>query len=439
VTESSIAEVSRNMVMSEPALSPARGAYAPGFEAVARCFADQLRRGDELGAGFSAYHQGEQVVDLWGGIADKKSGRAWQQDTRAIVFSVTKGFTAMAMQLLADRGVFEWDGPIADCWPAFAQRGKGKITFRQLFNHTAGLPYIDARLSLSDCVDPARADRVLKALENQKPAWKPGEKQGYHAVCYGLYAREIIERLAQEPLGELLQREVFEPLGSDVRMGTPASFDAKHATLYGPSTAGRAIRIAALALSTRDAAELRIVKSLLRGDPIGRKAFSNPASGRAGALAYDAVEVRRATLAWASATASADGVARAYLPFATAGEHDGKRFVSAAAVAALHARQSWSECDTVLQRSLGWSQGFLKESRQMFCPNPASFGHAGMGGALGWCDPTTQTTIGYVMNQMDWRVRSPRIVALCGAFYDSEALFSRSRGDLAHSRGGRRS
>jgi len=47
-----------------------------------------------------------------------------------------------------------------------------------------------------------------------------------------------------------------------------------------------------------------------------------------------------------------------------------------------------------------------------------------MGGALGWCDPVEGLTFGYVMNLMDWRVRSPRCVALCHALYESPALLA---------------
>jgi CubicO group peptidase (beta-lactamase class C family) len=88
----------------------------------------------------------------------------------------------------------------------------------------------------------------------------------------------------------------------------------------------------------------------------------------------------------------------------------------------VHARQSWSSRDAVLNKPLGWSQGFLKEQRHLFSPNPESFGHAGMGGSLGWCDPIEGIALGYVMNKMDWRVRSPRILQLCRSLYDCEPL-----------------
>ena len=64
----------------------------------------------------------------------------------------------------------------------------------------------------------------------------------------------------------------------------------------------------------------------------------------------------------------------------------------------------------------------MKEQRHLFSPNPESFGHAGMGGALGWCDPVQQIAFGYVMNSLSWRVRSARVLELCRSLYDCEPL-----------------
>ena len=91
-------------------------------------------------------------------------------------------------------------------------------------------------------------------------------------------------------------------------------------------------------------------------------------------------------------------------------------------VAKVHARQGWSERDLVLQKPLGWSQGFLKEETHLFSPNPESFGHTGLGGAIGFCDPVAGIAIGYTPNGLDWRVRSPRAVALCRAIYQCEPV-----------------
>lgn len=401
---------------------PARGRYADGFGGVAQQFADQLASGEELGAALSVYQRGRPILDLWGGVADVATGKPWERDTRIVVFSVTKGLMAMAMNMLADRGLVAWDAPVADYWPGFAGGGKGGISVRNLLNHRGGLPYLSTKLSLSEAADATRAGELRRALEAQRPEWAAGERQGYHAITFGMFARELFEQITGESPGTFLRRELFEPLGADVHLGTPASEDHKLATLYGPGLAARLARMVAVTLLTPEAPEAIIARDVVKKMSVARRAFENPAVGREGVLAYNRREVLRAELAWASATASAGGVARAYLPFANDGTHGGRSYVAPATLEPVYKRQSWSARDAVLMKPLGWSQGFLKEERHLFCPNPESFGHAGMGGALGWADPVAQVSFGYVMNRMDWRVRSPRVLALCRALYESEAL-----------------
>lgn len=392
---------------------PARGGYADGFRPVAERFAAHLAAGEEIGAGLTVYHRGRLVVDLVGGVADVATGRPWEHDTRLVVFSVTKGFAAMALNLLADRGLLEWDAPVSTYWPELARNGKEAITLRTLFGHRAGLAYLDTPLSLDDCL--LRPDRVRRALEEQRPGH--ASVQGYHAITYGMFAREVFERVAGESMGRFLRRELLEPLGADVHLGAPAELDDRVATLYPPSTRDRLLNAVKTQLRAPNTADGRVARALLARDSIARRAFANPSVGARGVLAYNDVPVRRAELAWGSATASARGVARAHLPFANGGVHEGRRYVGAQTLAALHPRDGWSDCDAVLQKPIGWNRGFLKEEPHLFGPNRESFGHAGMGGALGWCDPVASLSIGYVMNRMDWRVRSPRALALCRALY----------------------
>ena len=410
------------MQFENQAQRPCLGGYRNGFEPVARCFEQQLSSGREIGAGLTVYHRGECVVDLWGGHADLKSRRPWERDSRIVVFSVTKGFAAMALHLLADRGLLDWDAPVASYWPGFAANGKAEISVRTLVNHEAGLPFLETALTLDDCVDPSRADFILNALESQHPVWAPGERQGYHAITYGLYVRELFERIAHEPMGPFLRRELFEPLGSDVWLGAPESEDERVATLYPSPMSARVGKMLASMVFRPGSTEARVARATLGRGSIPRRAFLNPALGPRGLSAYNDPPVRRAALAWASATASAHGVARAYLPFASGGEHAGTRFLKADTLEPVYRRQGWSERDAVLQKPLGWSEGFLKEEPHLFSPNVESFGHAGVGGSLGWCDPTAELTIGYVMNRMDWHVRSPRALALCRALYQCGPL-----------------
>lgn len=404
-----------------PAPAPAEGTFEDGYERVAEVFAHQLKT-EEIGAGLAIYRSGQCVVDLWGGLADRKSSRAWERDTRIVVFSVTKGFAAMALHLLADRGLLDWSEAVGTYWPEFSKSGKSKITVGQLLGHRGGLAFLDTKLSMDDLTDHSRYPKVLEAMETQEPSWRPGEDQGYHAITFGMYARELFERIAGESMGTFLRREIFEPLVSDVHLGTPPSEDEFMATLYPPATPSRVFRMMTSATLEPESTEAFVLKEFLDRKSTMRQAFTNPAIPGNDMTLYNKEPVRRSELAWASATGSAQGVARAYLPFSMQGSFEGRQFLKAETLEPAYRRLGWSNHDRVLQKPLGWSNGFLKEERHLFSPNPESFGHAGMGGALGWVDPVNELSFGYVMNKMDWHVRSPRAVALCRALYESAAL-----------------
>lgn len=399
------------------------GHCAIGYEPIARAFAENFAKRGEIGAAVTVYHRGECVVDLWGGHANVAQGTPWQRDTRIVVFSVTKGLAAMAMALLADRGKLDWDAPVSTYWPGFAEGGKGAITLRTLFNHRAGLLALDTPLSLDDCVRPERRYSVLRAIERQQPLWEPEKNQGYHAVTFGMYAREVFERISGERMGAFLRRELFDPLGADLSLGTDASCDDRIAELYPPRDGVRIARM--LFEAARGGSnESRVARASFTKPGYPLRAFLNPSLGKRGARAYNDIPVRRSELAWASATASAHGLARAYLPFASGGSFDGRNYLRPQTLEPIYRRQGWSENDLVLNKPIGWSQGFLKDETHLFSPTIESFGHAGMGGALGWCDPVKEISFAYLMNRMDWKVRSPRALALCHALYECEPVRS---------------
>lgn len=108
-------------------------------QAAVQAVLDELvERDQERGLQVAAYLDGELVVDAWSGIADPATGREVDGDTLFTVFSTTKGFTATVIHLLAERGLLDYDTPIARYWPEFAAHGKAGITVRHALTHTAG-------------------------------------------------------------------------------------------------------------------------------------------------------------------------------------------------------------------------------------------------------------------------------------------------------------
>ncbi len=392
------------------------GSVSRRFVAVRDELARIFRDGSELGASLAVWHDGELVVDLWGGLRDRARSLPFEEDTLVTMFSATKGMVALTFLMLADRGLVDYDAPVSTYWPAFGAADKRAITVRMLLNHRSGLVGLAEPLTLAQL--ESRPDEVIAILERARPGWEPGTSQGYHAVTYGLYAAELFRRIARESLGTFFAREVAGPLGADVFIGLPAEHESRVATNHPVEMAERLLR-GLPEMAFRDTTEGRVLMSVLRrGDT--HRAFEHPAElGASGLANYNTRRVHALELPWANGLGTARGVCRVYSALANGGEIDGVRLVSESALAPLGERQSWSERDRVLHKPLGWSQGFLKEELTLFSPTPESFGHPGAGGALGWCDPVRRVAIGYLTSKMAHHVRSPRAIALAHAVYAS--------------------
>src|SRR4051812_28404411 len=107
--------------------APIEGHVDAGFEGVRDAFAANFADNGEVGAAFSLYVEGKKVVDLWGGIADVNTGRPYTEDTLQLVFSTTKGATAVCANLLAQRGELDIDAPVVTYWPEFGDAGKADV------------------------------------------------------------------------------------------------------------------------------------------------------------------------------------------------------------------------------------------------------------------------------------------------------------------------
>ena len=214
------------------AMTDVQGAVAPGFEAVHDAFAANFAEHGEIGAACCVYRDGEPVVDVWGGLADRDDARSWARDTVVIVFSCTKGVTAVAANQLIERGLLDPDAPVAEYWPEFAQEGKGTIPVAWVLSHRAGLAAIDdPDLTLDDV---AAWDPVIDAIAAQAPNWEPGTAHGYHARTYGWMTGELIRRVTGLMPGTYVAQEIAGPLGLDFVIGVPESWEPRVATLYPP-------------------------------------------------------------------------------------------------------------------------------------------------------------------------------------------------------------
>ena len=127
-----------------------QGRVSRGFEAVRETFIENFSRRRELGGACCVFHRGEKVVDLWGGIRNKRTGEPWEENTMVVVHSATKGLAAMTLAIAHSRGWLDYEERVCTYWPEFAQQGKERITVRQLLAHQAGF-IRDRRAGRSQC------------------------------------------------------------------------------------------------------------------------------------------------------------------------------------------------------------------------------------------------------------------------------------------------
>jgi CubicO group peptidase (beta-lactamase class C family) len=402
------------MAESAPAIE-IHGTVEPGFEKVREAFAENFARepdpamalfggGGETGAAVSIYHRGRKVVDLWGGLADRRSRRPWQQDTLQLVFSTTKGVTAICANLLAQRGELDLDAPVAAYWPEFAQAGKQDIPVRWLLCHRAGLPWVDTEMTLEQALD---WDTVIEALERQAPAWEPGSQHGYHATTFGWLVGEVVRRVSGRSVGAFVRDELSEPLGLDLWIGLPEELHDRVAPL-------EVIEI------PDDPALAPLVDQFIGPESNLGKALYAP-GGAFGQQMFDSFNlphVWKAEIPAANCITDARSLARLYA--ACVSDVDGVRILDDETVALAAERQTDGVDRVIMDLDLQYGLGFNLPSSILLLGGPRSFGHYGAGGSVGFADPDTEVGFGYVMNKMFMGLSGdPRTVALIGALQES--------------------
>jgi CubicO group peptidase (beta-lactamase class C family) len=378
------------------------GQVEPGYEAVQEAFATNFSSHGDVGAAFCLYVQGRKVVDIWGGIADARTGRKWNEDTLTLVYSTSKGVSAICAHLLAQRGQLDLDAPVIAYWPEFGQAGKAQTTVRWLLSHRAGLPVVDRHVTPEEALawDPA-----VDALAAQAPIWEPGTKHGYHALTYGWLIGEVIRRATGRTLGAVLAEEVSRPLGLDLWIGLPEAEEQRVCRLI-PVHPGQ--------LSPDE----------LRALPPERlemlKAMASPASLAMRALNvtdppfnFNSRGVHAGELPAANAIGTARALARLYA--AAIGEIDGIRLLDPATVEDA-TREQANGPDQVILQDTRFGSGFFLPSPFTPLMGRRSFGHPGAGGSLAFADPDRGIGFAYVMNRMQQNLSGdPRAADLVAA------------------------
>jgi CubicO group peptidase (beta-lactamase class C family) len=373
-------------------MSDITGVCPDRFAHVRDVFEANFQDGGELGARFALAIDGEIVIDLMGGFADRKREVAFGPDTLTALFSTTKAVAALMVARLVDEGRLAYDQPVADVWPEFAQNGKADITVEQVLSHQAGLS------GFPDETDPAiwfDWEATCAKLAAMAPLVPVGAASGYHPVTFGYLAGEIFRRVDGRTMGTALREDICAPLDLDLWIGLPDSEHHRASELMRPTGLPR--------FGEMNAA----VKA----------AFLTPWAAPSG---RGTAEWRRVEIPSANGHATAPALARLMGALANGGTLDGKSLITPAGIRAATAERIVGQ-DLVLPFTISWGAGFMRNTPNMFYgPTAEAFGHSGWGGSCAFADPTTRVSGAYVMNkQGSALIGDPRAVRLIEAAYSN--------------------
>ena len=372
------------------------GEIHPAFSEVGEIVRKILPKGSMGGAAVCAWHRGEKVVDIWAGTRND-AGDPWEEDTLSISFSTTKGVASTLLHIFADRGLIDYDTPVAEYWPGFAENGKQAITVRHLLCHEAGL------YALSDIIEDASEmldwEQMVGRFEQAKPRHPAGACHGYHGMTYGWLVGEVVRRVAGgKSFADLIREEIAEPLALDgLYCGIPESELPRCAQLKARGFDGPLEAKRERAQKVRANAErLARVLSALRISYDPRESVDALVAPNMEALDFNSAEFRRASIPAANGQFTARSLARMYACLAAGGELEGTRLLSAEGIRAA-ARIQNRTFDRVIPAPMHWRLGYHRVFA-VRAKAPTAFGHFGFGGSGAWADPDRELSVALTVN-----------------------------------------
>ena len=375
----------------------------PRFQAVRDQFAQALASGFDTGASVAVEHQGEMVVNLWGGYKDREKTDPWSDDTLINVFSTTKAITATCFLQLVERGKVDLDALVGDYWPEYACNGKEKTRVSDFLCHRAamhgfqgGVPQFDYR----------HWDQWTEALAQQRPFREPGTTQGYHALTYGWLVGELIRRIDGRSVGQYFHEEIAEPFNLDFKIGLEDQ-DIQRCgdILVDPQPTPWVLMAIAIAPDFVLPKSLRSLKSFLRMGDL-KVAFASKAAqlGGTNTREMNTREWREAEIPSANGHGTAESLAKLFGILSSGGERDGKRIISTETLKLALTPLSEGPDTVILGEPIRFGVGYdlgLGITTIRGTPHPSRiFGHCGVGGTVAFGDPETGLGYGFLCNRM---------------------------------------
>ncbi len=168
------------------------------------------------------------------GLANREWNVPNTTDSKFLIGSVSKAYTALMVLILANEGLIDLDATINAYIPQYEGPGKNAATIKQMLTHTSGIPNHGAIPDLAKkrvrwMYD---SDSYLELVKETTLKFAPGAGFEYSGIAYNLLAI-ICEKVTHTSFGELLRQRIFVPLHmNDSTLNSNLDIDARRAYGY---------------------------------------------------------------------------------------------------------------------------------------------------------------------------------------------------------------
>lgn len=196
---------------------------------------DWLTDANVPGASIAVVRDGEPVYSAGFGSRELTKNAPARAETRYGVASCTKSFTALSMQLLAERGELALEDPLSDHLDGIRIEGAdGPIRLHDLLTHSSGLPSLGTSTVLLYRLtgvkeygvplgDREDFHRHLNGAVDEV-AGPRGERFMYCNSGYNLLG-EVVEAVSGRPFEQFVAEEILDPLGMERSGMDPAALE----------------------------------------------------------------------------------------------------------------------------------------------------------------------------------------------------------------------
>ena len=360
------------------------------FQDLAKQFSRmQDARTDLGGAALVVYFQGQKVVDIYTG--KKSATENWQSDTLSVCYSTGKGVLSTLAHILVSEGFLDYDTPVAQYWPDFAQHGKAKITLRHILSHQSGL--YDIRNQIETALEMADWSHMLEVIAKAKPHFEIATDAAYQALTFGWLVGGVLEKATGKSLSDLMLQYLVQPLQLDGAYFGVTEFELARV----------ARPLAKLKTEPKPSGQAKPKpKKASLFDKIVEWSGQNPQDFQDAMIpkgmkkfSFFSDEGLKAVIPAANGVFTADSLAKIYAMLANAGEWKGQQLIRPDIFKNLSTIQ-YTQRDRIMPLPMYWRLGYHRVLT--LGKSSKGFGHMGFNGSGAWCDRERNLSFAYTHN-----------------------------------------